>query len=467
MIRMPVVFFCIAFGLCSFFEVNGQSLSLKEAVQTALSHYGAIKAKEDYLSASRAIVKKTAREYLPDLNLSIQQDFGTVNAQNGPLYGYRGFSVASSGPLLSSQNWNAVFGGLYLSNINWDFFAFGRAKEKTRLAQYQVRLDSSDWEQEKFQHEVRVAGAYLNLLAAQLLTKSQQDNLERTNSLHLVVVTRARNGLNPGVDSSLADAEVSNAKIALTNARDYEQEQSSVLAEFMGVTTPQATFSLDSFFISRIPKSLADSSPNKQQDHPILQFYQNRIGLSDQQTRYFRTLNYPVFSLFGIFQGRGTGFDYNYGAQNPDAYSHGFWNAVDPTRANYLLGLGLTWNLTEPLRVQQQVAAQKFISKAMKDEYDLINQNLTNQLILSAAKIKNAIANYIEAPIQLKAASDAYTQKSVMYKNGLSTIVDLTQALFTLNRAETQRNIAYNNVWQALLLKAAAFGDFGLFFNEF
>jgi outer membrane protein TolC len=109
---MPVVFFCIAFGLCSFFEVNGQSLSLKEAVQTALSHYGAIKAKEDYLSASRAIVKKTAREYLPDLNLSIQQDFGTVNAQNGPLYGYRGFSVASSGPLLSSQNWNAVFGGL-------------------------------------------------------------------------------------------------------------------------------------------------------------------------------------------------------------------------------------------------------------------------------------------------------------------------------------------------------------------
>ncbi|HEX4851298.1 MAG TPA: TolC family protein, partial [Puia sp.] len=68
---------------------------------------------------------------------------------------------------------------------------------------------------------------------------------------------------------------------------------------------------------------------------------------------------------------------------------------------------------------------------------------------------------------QVKAASDAYSQKTVMYQNGLTTIVDVTQALFTLNRAETDRDIAYSNVWQALLLKAAATGDFGLFFNEF
>ena len=75
--------------------------------------------------------------------------------------------------------------------------------------------------------------------------------------------------------------------------------------------------------------------------------------------------------------------------------------------------------------------------------------------------------NYQEAPVQVSAASDAYTQKSVLYKNGLANIVDLTTALFTLNRAETDRDIAYNNVWQALLFKAAASGDFGLFFNEF
>jgi hypothetical protein len=53
-----------------------------------------------------------------------------------------------------------------------------------------------------------------------------------------------------------------------------------------------------------------------------------------------------------------------------------------------------------------------------------------------------------------------------MYKNGLSNIVDVTQALFTLNRAETERDIASNNVWQALLIKTAALGDFDLFIQE-
>jgi len=58
-------------------------------------------------------------------------------------------------------------------------------------------------------------------------------------------------------------------------------------------------------------------------------------------------------------------------------------------------------------------------------------------------------------------------QRSVLYKNGLTTLVDLTQALFALNKAETDRDIAYTNVWQALLIKSAAMGDYNLFINEF
>ena len=103
----------------------------------------------------------------------------------------------------------------------------------------------------------------------------------------------------------------------------------------------------------------------------------------------------------------------------------------------------------------------------LQEEYTLIDQQLKDQLILSQTKIKNALDNFQEAPIQVQAASDAYLQKSVLYKNGLATIVDVTTAQYTLLRAETDRDIANNNVWQALLYKAAASGDFSLFFNEF
>ncbi|WP_153795946.1 TolC family protein [Foetidibacter luteolus] len=456
-----VLMISVAFTL----PAHAQVLTIKEAVQTALTNYPAIKAKASYVNASKASVKQSINDYLPDFNISFQQDYGTINGQSGPLYGYRGLSVASGGPALSHQNWNAAFGALYLANINWDFFSFGRAREKIKTAKTVQARDESDLVQEQFQHQVRVAAAYLNLLAAQRLTRSWQNNLQRAETLRSNVVTRAKNGLIAGVDSSQANAEVSSARISLTRAIDAAQEQANQLAQLMGV--PAQDFELDTSFIIRVPVNANDTA--QLQQHPLLKFYQNRIAVSDEQARYFHTFNYPTFSAFGIIQSRGSGFDFDYGQlnQNLSAYKGDYWSGVKPIRSNYLLGVGMVWNLTQPLRIKHQVASQKFVSKGLQDEYELVNQQLKARAVLADNKMKNALSNYAEAPVQVKAASDAYLQKSVLYKNGLTTIIDVTQALYIVNRAETDRDIANVNVWQALLLKAAAGGDFGLFINEF
>src|SRR6202000_3236095 len=124
-------------------------------VAKGLANYGTVKAKANYVSASKASLQQAKRDYLPNLNLSAQQDYGTVNGQNGPLYGFGGFGVASSGLPLPTQNWNAGFGALYLANINWDFFTFGRVRERIKVAQATVQRDELDLAQEKFQHQVK------------------------------------------------------------------------------------------------------------------------------------------------------------------------------------------------------------------------------------------------------------------------------------------------------------------------
>ena len=220
-------------------------------------------------------------------------------------------------------------------------------------------------------------------------------------------------------------------------------------------------------FVKNVPASLEEVPAVRPQDHPLLRYYQSRIEVSNEETRYLRTFNYPTFALFGVTQGRGSGFDYNYSATDPDAYTHSYTQGVGVQRVNFLIGIGVTWNLTTPLRVHEQVVAQHFNSLGLSDEYDLISQQLAAQRVLAETKIQNALSNYREAPIQVKAASDAYLQKSVQYKNGLANIYDLTQTLYVLNRAETDSDVAYDNVWQALLLKAAATGDWSLFINEF
>ncbi|MEX6688475.1 TolC family protein [Danxiaibacter flavus] len=452
-----------AAGLKTTVVCSQQALSLKEAIDIAVKNYGTIRAKSNYVKASEQSVIQSQKEYLPDLNVSFQQDYGTVNGQTGPSYGYRGLSVASSGPSLASQNWNSAFGALYLANVNWDFFAFGKAKEKIKVAQTVLARDVNDLGQEKFQHTIRVSAAYLTVLAAHQVSRSQQNNLDRATALRNVVVARVKNGLNAGVDSSLANAEVSNAKISLTRAKDYEQEQMNQLAQLMGV--PATDFLLDTLYVTQIPPGILDTTQGDQQNHPLLKFYRERINLSNEQAKYYNTFKYPTFSVFGVMQGKGSGFDYDYGALNKGGFTHSYFDGVNPTRSNYILGVGMIWNLTSPLRVNRQVEALKYTSKGLQDEYDQVNQNLHNQLELSDVKIKNALSNYREAPIQVKSAADAYLQKSVLYKNGLSNIVDVTQALYGLNRAETDRDIAFANVWQALLLKAAASGDFSTVLN--
>lgn len=439
------------------------TISLKEAVKTALDHYGTIKSKSNYAAASKTAVSLTRSEYLPNMNVGGQWTYGTVNGQIGPAYGFGGLGVASSGLPSPDQNWNAAFGAIYLANANWDFFAFGRVKEKINTAEAIALRDQKDLEQEIFEHSVRVTAAYLNLLTAQRLRLSYEKNLTRSRAIETVVTTRARNGLIAGVDSLLANAEVSNARISITRARDFEQEQSNYLAILMGIDPGE--FVLDTLFIARLPALLEELSAGTAESHPTLQFFRSRILEGESRQRYFKTLYFPTFSLVGVFQTRASGFGSSYATDRTD-FTHNAWEGFRPARSNFLLGLGVTWNLTQPIRYSYQAKSQELINRALLDEYNLASQRLNAQLELAGNKIRNALENYREAPIQVKAAADAYLQKSVMYKNGLTNLVELNQTLYALIRAETDRDIAGNNVWQSLLMKAAALGDYSVFENQ-
>ena len=449
-------------------KANAQVLTMKQAVQNGLNNYGTIRAKANYVKAAQANVREVKREYLPDINFSLSQDYGTVASNYGPYAAYKASPVSSSGPVLATQNWNAAFGALYMTNVNWDFFQFGKYKEKTMVAQRALDLNLGDLDQERFEQSVRVSAAYLNLIAAQKLIASQQKNLDRAVAFQTVVTARAKSGLNPGVDSSLANAEVSSARIALTNAIENEQEQANALAQLMQVAAPDSNnFPLDSAFVTRVPASLNNAPAQPLKNHPLLKYFQERIDISNEQAKYLKTQQYPVFSVFGIGQDRGSGFYSNYGAGNTSAYTQNYLKGVSFNTGNYLIGVGVFWNLTSPFRIHEQVAAQQWTSAGLQEEYGLISQELQAQTVLADSRIRNALANYKEAPVQVQAASDAYIQKETLYKNGLATIVDVTTAAFILNQAETQRDVIDTNVWQALLFKAASTGDFGLFINEF
>src|ERR1700761_8242726 len=93
-----LLFLSLVFG---FINVNAQQqLGMKDAVKMGLENYGTIKAKSNQLNSAKSQLTETKTEYLPDLNFSAQNVYGTVNGQNGPIGSYSGLATAASGPVL-------------------------------------------------------------------------------------------------------------------------------------------------------------------------------------------------------------------------------------------------------------------------------------------------------------------------------------------------------------------------------
>lgn len=439
------------------------SLLLSDAIKSGLQKYQSIEAKRNFIKSSQALVKNTKNEYLPNVVASLQQDYGTVNGQFGPFSGYGAAGVASAGPVYNSQTWNAGFGSAYILNTNWEVFTFGRLSSKILLSEAQVKKDSADYVQEEFVYSVKVSGAYLNLLIAQKLVDNFNANLDRAIALQKVVLARTQSGLNAGVDSSIANSEVSAARLSLINAMDNELQIRNQLAQLLNAN-PTVSFSLDSSYFTNIPGEF--NSNNDVLQNPQVKYYQALIDQSNLATSYIKKSILPGINVFGIFQSRGSGFGYDYNPANSNSYSKSYIDGINPVRSNYAAGLSLAWNILSIKKVKEQANAQKYITEAYKSQYDLINTQLKDQLILADQRIANAMLAYKEVPVQYKAAANAYLQKSVLYKNGLTNIVDLQQALYALNKAETDLGVAFIQVWQALLLKAAASGDFDLFLRQ-
>lgn len=460
-------FSLIFLGIIPFNPTPGQGLkhqlSLRQALDSGFIHFELIKNKKNIENSRFESIKTVQSEYLPDLSFSSQQDYGTVNSSFGPFYSFRGASISSSGPARFTSSWNAAFGALYLTNFQWDFFAFGKSKQKIKLTRQLYYSSKSDYDQTVFEQNIKISAAYFNLLAAQSLLKSQKANLGRALQVRKVVVSRVRSGLNPGVDSSITNAQVSNARFLILTADQTVNDYQNILNLLMGVR-PQK-FELDTLFESSIPKILDTLNTNLAK-HPTLLYYNSLIQIRNQNIFYLKKTELPVFTFFSIFQSRGSGFRNTYGDAHPQDFSPNYFTGINPVRDNYLIGLGVFWNFTNTLRVHHQIREEQYLVESLENNYNLAEAELKGGQNLSNQRINNARKQYQEGPIQVEAASKAYLQKLVLFKNGLSSIVDVSQTLFALNQAETQLAISYNNVWTALLLKSASNGEFDQFLNQ-
>ncbi|MFC5271216.1 TolC family protein [Adhaeribacter terreus] len=440
------------------FSATAQTVNLNQALETGKANYPGLKARQHNVRSAEKKVASARASYLPDLNLQHQYTYGTGNNVVGPYYSNNGTTINPSGGDREENITKGAFGTLSTAILEWDVFSFGRVKADIIAAKAEEQTVNLEYENELFQHQIRIADAYLLVLINQRLKETQRHNLERAEAFKKAIDAATISGLRAGVDSSLANAEVARARIQLLEAEKNERSQLYKLAELTGEVKD---LNLDSMvFFSRLPNPQSYLQNDITQT-PLLRLYQSQTELSKQRAIAIKRTFYPTFTLMGAAWGRGSGVSNKTGEYRTD-FSSGTQYQV----YNYMFGAAVRWNIGNYFQVRSDYLSQNFQQKRYEQLYKEQQLKLTRQLRESDMQFQLSMEQAKVAPLQLQAAQAGFRQAESRYASGLTDLPTFTQSLVTLNRAETDRYIAYINAWRSLLQEAASTGDLSIFLNQ-
>ncbi|TLU98807.1 TolC family protein [Dyadobacter luticola] len=435
-----------------------EKLRLQEVLEEGRQNFPFLKSKKAEVRSAENRIKSAKTDYLPTLVVQDQYTFSTNNSVAGAFWPNEGSAISPSGGIRPENIYTGVFGSFTTALVDWRVFNFGKVKANVNAAKADLSRSQADYENELFQHQVRIADAYLVLLINQKLVEAQRQNLQRALVFKQVTDAAVSSGMRPGVDSSLAAAEYAKAKLSLLESQRAEKSQGLRLSELTGQLRDSVQIDTMGFY-SQLP--VTDSQNESFLKNPALLFSQSLIDASNARSLAVKRAYLPSVSILGAGWGRGSGV-----SNKDDSFRTDFGSGVKFQVYNYLFGISTRWNLTNIIKVRNDYKAEQFQVERFKELYQTQKLQLDRQSKDAEMQLQLSLEQARLTPVQLTAARRAFNQAEARYQSGLTDLFTLAQSVNALNRAEVDRFVTNGNVWRALLMKAAAAGDLSIFLNQ-
>lgn len=438
-------------------------LPLNRAISLALQNYPSIRAREAMLRSGQAAVAETKDHRLPSLNLYEQVDAGTSN-NLGAAYFSAGIVPSLSGVSARPENLGTVSSGnIGAAYLQWQVTNFGGFRAEVREAYSRLKVDSMDVQKEQFYIASIVLQSYLDLIRNYELSQVQWENLQRADTIRMAIRNYVLSGLRPGVDSSLASAEYSKARLDWLDVYNRFSQSKVQLSLLTALDTAAIGPDLgnETLLFRNMDSSISGMSDRGSlggesgqagaaTGHPFLNYFHSIYENGQAMEQLIRKSYFPKVYFLGAGWMKGSSI-------NADgSFDRGLSSGLGYTRSNYLAGLGVTYDLFNLRREKDRLNVQRFQTESALHNYEEQKRSLDNANLQASVNLRTAVAKFDEIPVQLGAATDAYRQRLTQYNAGLANIIDLTSALNVLNRAQTEMIDAKDGVWRAIVQKAYA-----------
>jgi outer membrane protein TolC len=137
------------------------------------------------------------------------------------------------------------------------------------------------------------------------------------------------------------------------------------------------------------------------------------------------------------------------------------------SKYNYLFGATVTYNLFDLKHRRNEMAEGSLGAQAKQNALQTQQVTLNSMLQQANSTYATTILKLNEIPVELASARQAYGQQLALYRSGLNTLIDVTNAQYVLLQAETNYVIMQDQLLQVLYIRAGLGGQLDEFLQNF
>jgi len=439
--------------------VNAQQknkYSLSAMVDSAMMHYPKLQQKKALVNSAISNVKDIRHSYLPSFNISDEINVASANQLPGTTLPIE-IIPSISGGTRAANNWQAASTNIAVVYSEYLLADFGLKNARINNAVSFSNIQLSDLQRTGFTVKAEITQTYLQLVQSELRLNAEKKNIDRYQYLFNLIKSITKSGINPGVDSSQAKAELSKARLQFNQVKGIVNQLKDQLSYYTGIAPDKivADSSLHIYLTDIIQAGFNIDSIN----HPLIDYYIHKRDFDITTEKLLSKSYLPKVLLAGSSWARGSSISYN------DQYKS-LTSGLGYERFNYAAGISVVYDLFNSVHKRDKLAVSRFETEAAGFELEQQKLSLKIALTKSDDAIKTADDNLAELPIQMDAAQVVYQQKLAQYKAGIISLIDLTNASFVLYRSEIDYINAKNTWYTAVLDKAIATNNLDIFIQQ-
>lgn len=429
-------------------------LTLRRAVDYALTHQPAISAQQALQEQAAANVEHSRAGYVQQVDASESTNW--AQAAHNPVGLYLpvpGFP-ASEGPRTSGSFGPGAWNGATSVFMSEDVVALIRQTSVVDSDLARLSQQSAAADEQTLLVAFGAAQAFMNQVSATEIVKAAQAGVTRAQAFEIAVKGLVDSGLRPGADLARADAELALARNHEVTAERDQRMAWAALAQNLGAPDISQAPVEGSDILSQPPKAELPVGPSSMD--PVVREAVAALK-STQYLEQAAKLEYlPRVSLVAGVFGRGSGFGFGGSSVSPGS-------GTLPNSFNLAGGVVLTVPLEQILTAHADVDIQHANEKYAQAQYRQTALQLRTQFESAIAILESAQRVAANTPIELAAARATQRQTTAQYQPGLASALDVATANSLLTQAEVDDALARVNVWQALSLVWRAAGDLNPF----